>query len=224
MHGIRSNRLILVRRARVLRDHGFSVLLFDLQAHGESPGRRITFGRLEALDAAAAVSFVRNRVPGGRIGVIGISLSGAGALLGPGPLDVDALVLESVYPDIDAALANRLRAGFGALAGRLFTSLLVPAFKLLLPPILGVRPDELRPIDRIGTVVAPLLIASGTADRYTTINETEALFDRAPEPKILWAAEGAGHVDLERFNSERYWSVVLPFLSNHLRNAELNGI
>jgi len=68
-------------------------------------------------------------------------------VLGPEPLEADALVLESVYPDIDAALANRLRAGLGRVAGPLLTPLLVPVFKLLLPPILGVTPDELRPID-----------------------------------------------------------------------------
>ena len=219
LHGIRADRLILVQRARVLQEHGFSVLLFDLQAHGESSGRRITFGKLEALDAAAAVDFVRHRVPGGRVGAIGCSLGGAAALLGPTPLDVNALVLESVFPDIDAALANRLRAGLGPLAGQLFTPLLVRAFKLLLPPILGARASELRPIDRIGVAVAPLLVASGTADRLTTLAETEALFERAPKPKRLWTVDGAAHVDLEQFNPERYWATVLPFLSAHLRTA-----
>ena len=147
MHGVRANRLRMVRCARALHEHGFAVLLFDLQAHGESPGRRITFGRLEALDAAVATRFVRSRLPGERVGAIGVSLGGAAAVLGPEPLEADALVLESVYPDIDAALANRLRAGLGRVAGPLLTPLLVPVFKLLLPPILGVTPDELRPID-----------------------------------------------------------------------------
>ena len=222
MHGIRADRLILVQRARVLHDHGFSVLLFDLQAHGESSGRRITFGKLEALDAAAAVSFVRHRLPGERVGAIGLSLGGAAALLGPRPLDVNALVLESVYPDIDAALANRLRAGLSPLLGSLFTPLLVPAFKLLLPPILGVRARDLRPIDRIGAVVAPLLVASGTTDRLTTPAETEELFKRAPEPKRLWMVDGAAHVDLERFSPDQYWAAILPFLSAHLQTAMPN--
>ena len=218
IHGIRADRLFLVQRACILRDHGFSVLLFDLQAHGESPGRRITFGKLEALDAVAAVGFVRHRMPDDRVGVIGISLGGAAALLGSGPLDVDALVLEGVFPDIDAALANRLRAGLGPVAGALFTPVLVPAFKLLLPPILGARADELRPIDRIQAVTAPLLIVSGTADQLTTLAETQALFDRAPEPKSLWMVDGAAHVDLERFDPSGYWGVVLPFLTRHLRH------
>lgn len=223
MHGVWSNRRSMAQRARVLHEHGYAVLLFDLQAHGESSGRRITFGRLEGFDALAAVAFTRQRLPGERVGALGASLGGAAALLGPGPLPVDALVLESVYPDIDAALANRLRAGLGPLAGPVLASLLAPAFTLLLPPVLGVRPDELRPIDRIGAATAPLLVASGTADDRTTLGEARSLFEHAPEPKQFWAVQGAAHVDLERHDPDAYWRVVLPFLARHLRTGDAGG-
>lgn len=223
MHGVWSDRRTMVQRARVLHEHGFAVLLFDFQAEGESPGRHITFGHLEGLDAAAAVTFVQARLPGERVGAVGVSLGGAAALLGPGPLPVDALVLESVYPDMDAVLSNRLRAGLGPVAGPVFTPLLTPAFKLLLPPILGVEPDELRPIDRIGAATAPLLIASGTADGRTPIDEAQSLFEHAPEPKQFWAVQGAAHVDLERYDPSAYWRVVLPFLSQHLQRDLAGG-
>lgn len=217
LHGVRSNRLSLVRRARALHEYGFAALLLDLQAHGESPGRRITFGRLEALDTAAAVAFVRARLPGERVGAVGVSLGGAAALLGPAPVAVDALVLESVYPDITAALAHRLRAALGPVAGPVFTPVLVPAFELLLSPVLGVAPGELRPADRIGAVTAPLLVASGTADDRTPLAEARHLFERAPEPKHFWAVPGAAHVDLERHDPDAYRRVVLAFLARHLR-------
>ena len=224
MHGVWSNRQTVTQRARVLHEHGFAVLLFDLQAEGESPGRHITFGHLEGLDAAAAVAFVRQHLPGEKVGAIGVSLGGAAALLGPKPLPVDALVLESVYPDIEAALANRLRAGLGPIAGPVLTPLLTPAFEFLLPPILGVEPDELRPVDHIGAATAPLLIASGTADDRTPISEAQSLFEHAPEPKQFWAVPGAAHVDLERYDPDAYWRVVLPFLSLHLQRDVAGGL
>jgi uncharacterized protein len=118
MHGIHSNRLSMVRRARLLNAAGFSVLLFDFQAHGESTGARITFGHLEAEDASSAVAFVRARLPDERIGAIGTSLGGAAALLGPHPISVNALVLESVYSDI-APATNACARSWGRLsAGR----------------------------------------------------------------------------------------------------------
>ena len=219
MHGVHGNRLGLVRRARLLADRGTAVLLFDFQAHGESTGRRITFGKLEALDAAAAVAFARDRAPGEQVGALGISLGGAAALLGPEPLDVYALVLESVYPDIDAALANRLRAALGGIVGPVAAPVLGPLFKLLLPPILGVRPAELRPVDRIGEVRVPVLVAAGTADDRTTLAESQDLFAHIRAPGTFWAVPGAGHEDLQRFDPEGYDRVVLAFLDHHLRQA-----
>ena len=108
MHGVRANRLSMLDRARFLSHAGYSVLLFDFQAHGESTGEHITFGYLEGMDAQAAVSFLRSKAPDEKIGVIGVSMGGAAALLASPPLDVNALVLEMVYPTIDEAISNRL--------------------------------------------------------------------------------------------------------------------
>ena len=109
MHGVRADRLSMLGRARFLARAGYGVLLFDFQAHGESRGERITFGYLESRDARAAIDFVRARLPSERVGVIGVSMGGAAALLAKPPLEVDALVLELVYPTIDEAVTDRRR-------------------------------------------------------------------------------------------------------------------
>ena len=215
LHGVRADRRQMIERMRFLRDAGYSLLAIDFQAHGESPGRFITFGRLEALDAEAALAFARVRFPGERVGVIGVSLGGAAALLGPQPVPADALVLESVYPDIRSAIANRIATYLGPLAGRV----LVLGYLELMPPILGVGKDQLRPIDHIGEVRAPIFVMSGTADRYTTIAESRALFERAPGLKQFWAVDGAAHVDLAAYAPEEYRKAVLAFLAKHLRGA-----
>ncbi|HKA73746.1 MAG TPA: alpha/beta fold hydrolase [Xanthobacteraceae bacterium] len=217
MHGVRGNRLAMVRRARLLEAAGFAVLLFDFQAHGESTGARITFGYREGLDAAAAVAFMRQRLPAERIGAVGSSLGAAAALLGPDPLPVEALVLESVYPDIGTAIANRIRSVLGRHLGTVTAPPLAFLFQVLLPPVLGVNPVDLRPIDRIGKATASLLVASGKQDNRTTIAETMALFARAPEPKTLWALDDAGHVDLEAHAPEEYRRHVLAFLADKLQ-------
>jgi fermentation-respiration switch protein FrsA (DUF1100 family) len=218
LHGIRSNRLSMIRRARLLKEQGYSVLLFDFQSHGESTGERITFGALEALDARSAVEFVRRRLPEERVGAIGTSLGGAAAVLGPSSLPVDALVLEAMYPDIQSALTNRLRAALGEVASAVAVPLLVPLFESL-ARVAGVHQDQLRPIDRIGEITAPVLIASGARDNRTTVAETRGLFARAREPKSLWIVPAAGHVDLEAFSPDEYRRHVLPFL-DRLRRAD----
>jgi uncharacterized protein len=64
LHGVRGSRLDMVERARFLARAGYSVLLIDLQAHGESTGKHITFGYLESKDAQAAVEYLRTNLPG----------------------------------------------------------------------------------------------------------------------------------------------------------------
>jgi len=215
LHGVGDDRRAMIERARFLHAAGYSVLLPDFQGHGESAGAHVTYGALESLDAAAALEFLHQRAPGERAGVIGVSMGGAAALLGPsGPLTADALVLESVYPTITDAVRDRLRAWLGPI-GPAFTSPLIS----YVGREIGVSAAALRPLDRIGTVTAPILIAAGTKDRYTPMTETHALYASAPSPKELWMVDGAGHVDLHAFAPAEYERRIGSFLSRNLRGV-----
>ena len=217
LHGVHEDRRVMLERARFLHAAGYAVLIPDFQAHGESPGTHVTFGALESLDAVAALAYLRERVPGARVGVIGVSMGGAAALVGPhGPLTADAFVLESVYPTIRDATRDRLRAWFGPF-GPPFT----PALVRVVGGRIGVAPDSLRPIERIGMLAAPVLVAAGTVDRYTTIREAEALYARASSPKEFWPVEGAGHVDLHEYAPAEYERRVGAFLTRWLRPASV---
>ena len=194
MHGVHANRLSLVARAEFLSRAGYSVLLFDFQAHGESLGKQITFGHLESRDATAAVNFVRQKFPAEKIGVIGVSLGAVSALLADPPLAVNALVLESSYPTIQQAVENRLIIRFGGL-GKWAAPLLTWQLKLRL----GIGLDDLSPIKQAGKITTPKFFLAGTADRNTTLPESQALFAAAAAPKQLWLLDGAAHVDLHAF-------------------------
>ena len=215
LHGVGDDRRAMIERAGFLHRAGYSVLLPDFQGHGESAGAHITYGALESLDAAAALDFLHARAPGERAGVIGVSMGGAAALVGPsGPLRVDALVLESVYPTITDAVRDRLRAWLGPI-GPAFTSPVVA----IVGRQIGVSADALRPLDRIGRIDAPVLIAAGTKDRYTPLAETRSLYASAPSPKELWVVEGAGHVDLHAFTPVEYERRIGSFLFRNLREV-----
>jgi len=86
-----------------------------------------------------------------------------------------------------------------------------------LQPRLGVDAAALRPIDSIRRVRCPILVVGGTRDRHTTVAETQALFEAAPQPKELWLVEGAGHVDLLRFSADAYGRRVGAFIARALR-------
>lgn len=211
MHGVHANRLSLVARAEFLSRAGYSVLLFDFQGHGESIGKTITFGFLESRDATAAVDFVREKFPGEKIGVIGVSLGAASALLAEPMLPVNAMVLESSYPTIYHATENRMVMRFGLL-GKLATPLLTCQLKLRL----GVGLDDLKPIRHVGKISVPKFFIAGTADRDTTLPESQALFNAAAEPKQFWLMDGAAHVDMHAFAKAEYERPVLEFFTKSL--------
>src|SRR5262245_40768898 len=153
MHGIRANRLAMLDRARLLHRHGFSVLLFDFQSHGESPGRSITFGYLESRDAGAALEYLRQRTPQERVGVIGVSFGCVAAVRANGKLTADARVLEAVYATFNDAIANRLIMPRGALGKPMG-----PVFTWLVKSRLRFDPAVLQPVARIAEVHAPVLL------------------------------------------------------------------
>ncbi|MDR7333967.1 alpha/beta hydrolase [Roseateles asaccharophilus] len=215
LHGVRGSRLQMLARARWLQREGITSLVVDLPSHGESSGERISFGRHEAHGVQAALAWLRARMPGEPVGAIGVSLGGASLLFAKRQPELDVLVLESVYPTITDAVHDRLSMRLGSAASQA----LAPLLLVQIPLRLGFGTDQLRPVDAIAGVNAPLLLASGTEDLHTRWPETEALFAAAREPKTLWPVKGAAHVDLHAFNAAAYEARLGPWLKAQLRKS-----
>lgn len=211
-HSIRSNRLEMLSRARFLNEQGYSVLLIDLQAHGESPGKRITFGARESESIEAAVAFLRETFPLEQIGAIGVSLGAAAIVLAKHALKLDAVVLESLHPTIEKAIENRLKLHFGE-----YGSLLLPLILFQFSFYLDIPTEELSPITKINNLNTPLLLISGTDDVHTTLPETERLFATARGPKEIWIIPGAGHFNMYSYAGKIYENRISAFLHQYLR-------
>lgn len=211
-HGIHADRRQTQGRARLLREQGYAVLLIDFQAHGESPGAEMTFGYLESRDTEAAIGWLHQRLPEARVGAIGISLGGASLALAKHPLKLDAVVLESAYSTLDAAVDNRV-----AMALWKFSPMVKPLLTAQLQPRLGVGIDFFRPIDHLSDVGCPLLIAGGATDQHTLVSETQAMYAAAQAPKELWIVPNVAHRDLLRASPEEYRKRVLGFLAANLK-------
>ncbi len=149
------------------------VLLFDYRGYGGNAGRPSEAGL--ALDARAAVEWVRRRAPENSLVYFGESLGAAVAIelaLAEPPL---VLVLRSPFTSL-ADLAS-VHYPF------------VPARILLR--------DEYPSIERIaGTATATLVIA-GTWDTIVPVGQSRAIFGAAPGPKELLIIPGADHNDYQ---------------------------
>jgi pimeloyl-ACP methyl ester carboxylesterase len=210
LHGLRGDRRDMVSRAEFLRARGYSVLLFDFQGHGESRGSRITFGDIESRDVTASIQYLHHKLPNEQVGVIGASLGAAAFVLAEGRPAVAVVVLEQMYPTIQA-VAGRARQHLGPL-GPMFAPLLMAQMQARLE----IPANRLRPIDRMAQIGAPVLIVNGTQDSYTPIEDARALFAAASDPKELWAVQGAGHVNLYAFAKAQYEQRVGDFLGRYL--------
>ncbi len=215
LHGVRADRTQMLGRARFLRDAGYSVLLIDLAAHGESSGDRIGFGLREAAGVTAALRFLRVELPGERVGAIGVSLGAAALVFARPSPPLQAMVLESLYPTIAEAVTNRLEQRLGPVGPAL-----APLLLWQLPLRLDVSANDLRPVAAVPELASALLVASGTHDRHTTWPETERIFAAGQEPKELWAVQGAAHVDLHAHDPVAYQARILAFFSRHLRHPD----
>jgi pimeloyl-ACP methyl ester carboxylesterase len=213
LHGVRSSRRQMVRRARFLHAEGYSVLLIDLPAHGESSGERITFGYREASGVRTAMKFLRQALPGERTAVIGVSMGAASLVFSDEKPAPDAVVLESMYPTIEEAVVDRLKIRLGSFGG-----IFAPPFLWQLRLWTGVSSDRLNPIEHLASLHAPVLIVAGTEDRDTPVAETKRLFATAAVPKELWLVPGAAHVDLHAFSPKAYEEKISAFLGKYLQH------
>lgn len=208
LHGVRSHRGEMLSRAAFLLDHDYSVLLFDFQAHGESPGDAITFGYREAANVDGAVAFLRSRIPDVPLVALGFSLGGAATALSASVQEFDGLILEAVYPTIEQAIANRLRMRFGSL-GDWLALVLVGQLQWRL----HIAPAQLAPLDAMPHVTCPVLLIGGSDDQRTRQEDTRALFHAASAPKELWLIPNVAHENFHHAVGAEYERRILAFLS-----------
>lgn len=183
-------------RAVVLARHGYGVLLLDPRGNGASGGRAMGYGWFLERDVAAAVGFVLGRpdVRGGRVGLLGVSLGGEGALgtAGTDPR-VRAVVAEGV--------TNRGPGDLGPLRTDGVRGRVVAAGYAVMFAVLDRLSDAPRPPSLAASVAAtaprPVLLVAGGTQRW----EVRAADDvrrralaAAPDARVeVWVVPDGAH-------------------------------
>jgi dipeptidyl aminopeptidase/acylaminoacyl peptidase len=203
-HGLSQTRVDLLPEARILRDAGYGVLLFDLRAHGESEGETSTWGDKERLDVRAALEFVRAQpdVDPERVGALGFSIGSASvAEVAAADAGVRAVVLLSPFNTLWLAAAYDFRRfGFVSQSGAL-----VPFWRR------GIQLEEVRTIDAVERIrPRPLLIVMGTEESGQPL--ADELFAKVREYAQTWRIPGAGHGNFTATAPEEYPRRLRAFL------------
>ena len=212
LHGIASNRIMMLDLAEVIANHGYGVLLMDLRAHGDSEGDVYPFGGPEAEDVRAAVAYLqqnRDDIDPERIGIVGWSLGAQTAIMGA-----------YVEPGIKAIVAD----GPGATA---FSDWPPPEtveewyyfpydffyYRFLARHTAVTDPISLK--EALTKITArPILFISSSVP--TEQHRVEYLFEAAQEPKSLWHIPEAGHIGGFRLQPQEYEAKVIGFFDETL--------
>jgi pimeloyl-ACP methyl ester carboxylesterase len=81
LHGFLLNHNVVRHAANAFVDAGYRAVLVDLRGHGESTGRLITYGVVEARDLVQVTDFLQaNNLAGATVGVYGTSLGASVAI------------------------------------------------------------------------------------------------------------------------------------------------
>ncbi len=214
-HGHGGSKASMLPRANALRrEAGYSVLLFDFRASGESEGSQATLGYREQNDVLGAIAYLQSRpeVDPERIGALGSSMGAAALLmLGEKAHVLRAIVADSAFADAGNLIDNVDR--WFRLPPFFFSRTIPWAVERWV----SLRASDVVPQAAVGRIApTAVFIIHGAEDDGVSVSDAYALLEAAQEPKELWIVPEAGHGQGSEVAQEEYRDRVLGFFERYL--------
>lgn len=217
LHGQGDNRAGMLGNADLFLRHGYSVLLPDARAHGDSGGSIATYGVKETGDLVRWYGWLeQTQVPHCIYG-LGESM-GAAVLLQTIARESGfcAVVAESSFSSFREAAYIRMGEGFGT-GPWLGRTLLRPAVEtgLLYARVrYGVDLAQASPIKAVASSRVPIFLIHGLADTNMPPYNSERMRTANPAVK-LWEPADAGHCGAAEAAPKEYERLVTSWFENH---------
>ena len=208
IHGINTNRAVMLPTAALLAEAGYHLLLIDLRGHGESEGNLISYGYREAWDVQTGVEYLATLPNVEQIGVIGSSLGGAAvARAAVNEPRLSAVVIQISY----SSLPDAVEDAFDDLS--IFPKWpFAPLVIALAERRVGIDISEIASARDLATLSPrPVLIIHTTDDHLFPLHHGQKMYEAAHEPKELWIIENLGHDDPAISHESEYRVRVVSF-------------
>lgn len=211
-HGWSNNSAQMLPVARVLHDAGFGVLVYDARGHGTGgDDGPITLRKL-AEDLVAAIDYLGSRpeVDMTRLGVVGHSMGGSGAIVAASMESrIRVVVSSSAFADPITLTRDMMRARHIPRGPFLWLVCRV------IERWLGTAMADIAPQNRIGQIMAPVLLIHGDSDSFIPPSNMETLYAQANrEYTQKWLVPGRRHSDV--ILDPGYGLRIVDFLSKQL--------
>lgn len=217
VHGIDSNRArdpeVYMPLIQDLRDRGFSLIMFDLRAHGESDGEVTSAGYYERYDVLGAMDVAETRygIPTERIGVLGFSMGGVAALLGAiEEPRLRALVVDSAFANIDDLFA--VEVADRTPLPEWTVSVVKPGMEIVARVRYGIRLSALKPEEFVDEIDIPLLFTHAEDDDRIAADHSKRIAAAATHPETrLQSFPSGGHSAAFSEHAEEYLDAVTEY-------------
>lgn len=215
-HGHQFNRMQMIGAVRILAGEQYQFLLFDFRRSGRSGGSVSTVGYLERGDVTAAVNWLEQQpeAEGRPIGVFGVSMGGAAAILAAAEdRRIAAVATLGAYATLDRAVMQRCRFFVGSLAPLLAT----PTRRFGEKWLPG-GASEVAPVGSIGRIAPrPVLLMHGRHDPFVNVEEARLLYAAASEPRRLVILPHSWHITIAQADEQAYASELRAFFRENLK-------
>jgi len=218
-HGVADNRVGVIGQAELLLRAGYSVVLMDARAHGESGGAVATYGWLERDDTRTIVDALESTEHPAHLFALGESM-GAGIALQSAAADsrIEAVVAEAPFASLREASYDY--AGFQEhlLLGK---TLFAPGAWILLyrgEKLAGFPAAAVSPERAVAARPFSVLLICDAADTTLPCRHAERIYARASGPRALWVVPGAFHTAALGFAPEEFRRRVLDFYAHNAAN------
>src|SRR3984885_8581058 len=193
-HGVSDNRTGDLGHAEFLLRHGYSVVMMDSRAHGQSGGDMATYGWKERYDTVAITNALYATEKVRHLYAHGVSMGAAIALQSAAVEPrIAAVSAEDPFASLREVTYDYAGLDISPFLGKtLFCPASIFAIRALAKAG-GFDPDEVSPEKAVARRPFPVLLICGTNDHRIPCRHAEAIYDAATGPKELWIVRGAGH-------------------------------
>ena len=218
VHGIAASRLMGLWYAPLYWNAGYNVLVYDSRASGESGGNSVTWGFYERYDLDQWIDWVEQNNPGGIIGVHGMSMGAATALMHAEMNEtthkVEFYVADSAYADLSELLIQHIDAAV-RLHNPVWVKLLLWYASIAANWQSGFRFQDVSPVQSVQTVTTPILYLHGDADILVPVSMCEQLYAATKGYKEKKIFPNDAHAMAYFKHQAEYRQQILNFVANH---------
>lgn len=190
---------------------GFSLLLVDERAHGQSEGEYIGFGCLDRIDALGWIKMIVDKC-GEDVQILlhGTSMGGATVLMTSGlqlPRQVKGIVSDCAFTSPKYVFTHVLHSMYH-----------LPAFPVIQVADLinkkraGYGMDECNAAREVKKAKVPILMIHGDADTFVPCSMCEEIYENCASPKKKLIIKGASHAESYYKDTQAYENALNEFI------------